>query len=107
MQVFDELRWDLARSRCLITLVAAVKGLMDAIRTQRYVGWVRVGKGLYRDVRRLVKYALAVLSISLHRATSSGFRSPAWINVIVIALWICLEQFMQPSIKTCACKDAG
>ena len=50
-----------------------------------------MGKDLYRDVRRFVKYALAVLSISLYGATSSGFRSLAWINVIIIALWICLE----------------
>ena len=66
-----------------------------------------MGKDLYRDVRRLVKYALAVLSISLNGATSSGFRYPAWINVIIIALWICLEQFRQSGIKTCACKVAG
>ena len=107
MQVFDELRWDLTRSGCFITLVAAVKGLTDAIRTQRYVGWVRVGKDLYRDVRRLVKYALAVLLISLHGTTSSGFRALAWINVIIIALWICLKQFRQSGIETGACKDAG
>ena len=91
MQVFDELRWDLTRSRCLITLVAAVKGLTDAISTQRKVGWVRVGKNLFGDVRRLVKNGLTVLSISLHGATSSGFRSPARIDVIIIALWICFE----------------
>ena len=71
------------------------------------MGWVGLGKDLYRDVRRLVKNALTVLSISLHGASSSGFRSPAWVNVIIIALWIYLEQFRQSGIKTCACKVAG
>ena len=66
-----------------------------------------MGKDLYRDVRRLVKYALAVLSISLHGAASSGFRSPAGIDMIIIALWICLEQFRQSGIETRACKGAG
>ena len=66
-----------------------------------------MGKDLVRNVRRLVKNGLAVLSISLHGATSSGFRSPARIDVIIIALWIYLEQFRQSGIKTCACKVAG
>ena len=52
------------------------------------------------------KYALAVLSISLHIATGSGFRPPTWIDVIVIALWICLEQFGQSGIEMRACIDA-
>ena len=55
----------------------------------------------------MVKYALAVLSISLRGATGSGFRPPTWIDVIVIALRICLEQFRQSGIKTRACKGAG
>ena len=66
-----------------------------------------MGKDLYRGVCRLVKYALAMLSISLHRATGSGFRPPTWIDVIIIALWICLEQFGQSGIKTRACIDIG